>query len=289
MSTQNVTLYTAQLSPRSEIMRYLNPLAFINSGWAHRKLIQRLVFKEILGRYRGSFLGGLWWIALPLFMLAVYTFVFSVIFQAKWQIPATGKGTFATIFFSGLIVFNFFSESVTRSPSLVLENVSYVKKVVFPLEILAWVTLFVGLTNAFISFSLLMGLYVWVSGPPPLTVLYLPLIILPYSLAVLGLIWFISALGIYIRDLNQIVALLCSVMLFLSPIFYPLEAVPSSFQAVILLSPLTFAIDQVRSVLFWGDAPDFVGLALYSCAAFISAWMGYAWFMVTKRGFADVV
>ena len=177
------------------------PLAVFTGFWQHRRLILSLARREIESRYRGSFLGLVWSFLTPLLMLAVFTFVFSVVFQARWQVPVGGKGQFALLLFSGLIVFNIFAECINRAPGLVLEHATYVKKVVFPLEILPWVSLLGALFNVLASLVVLLVLYVMVLGAPPWTAILFPVIVLPLILLVMGLSWFLASVGVFVRDL----------------------------------------------------------------------------------------
>ena len=273
----------------SPIATVLGPLGFIKSGWSNRKLVIRLARREIESRYRGSFLGIIWSVLVPVIMLFVYAFVFTVVFQAKWEIPAGGKGHFVLLLFTGLIVFNIFSECLNRAPGLLIAHVSYIKKVVFPLEILPWVTLLVALFNAVISYLVLAVAYLFLLGLPPVTAFYLPLIILPILFFSLGLTLFFSSVGIFIRDLQQLMGLITMVIMFLSPLFYPLSALPESFRNYIRFVPLALAIEESRKVLFLGQAPNMIVWAAYLACSWIVAWLGFVWFMKTKKGFADVV
>ena len=255
----------------------------------HHGLIFSLIQREIESRYRGSILGLGWSLIVPATMLIVYTFVFTVIFKARWNLEIEGPAEFALLLFSGLIVFQFFSECITRAPSLMLENIPYIKRVVFPLEVLGMVSIGTALINVFLSSTILMIGYVFIRGIPPLTAFFFPIVFLPFALLVLGLVWFFSSIGVYLQDLKQFVGAVIPLFLFLSPVFYPIEALPERFIFFIYLNPLTFIIEQMRSVLFYGEMPNFVGLFSYSLFAMFIAWMGYLWFSLTKYGFPDVV
>jgi len=257
--------------------------------WRHRELIKVLVKREVLGRYRGSFLGLLWSFLNPLFMLAVYTFVFSVVFKARWNVESDSKTEFALVLFAGLIVFNLFGETINRSPSLVLNNPNYVKKVVFPLEILPVVTLLSALFHGLISLGVWLLAYQVFFGLPRVTVIYLPLIVLPYLLFVLGLSWGLASLGVFLRDVSQFIGTIISVLMFMTPIFYPVTALPEEFRQWLYLSPLTLVIEQTRDVIYWGKQPDFALLGIYTMVSVLIAWLGFAWFQKTRKGFADVL
>lgn len=282
-------MFGSTLAPPGNAGHGAGPLALFRSSWQHRRLILRLAKREVAARYRGSMLGVVWAVLTPLLMLAVYTFVFTTIFQARWGTAGDSRGEFALLLFCGLILFTVFSECVNRAPGLLLENVSYIKKVVFPLEILPVVGLVVALFNAALSFAILALFYLIVLGLPPLTVLLLPLVLAPLCLMTLGVSWFLAASGIFLRDLRQVVGVGVSVLMFLSPIFYPITAVPERFRAVIHLNPLTGILEQARDLLFWGRIPSVQEWGLATLAGFLCAWLGYAWFAKTRRGFADVV
>lgn len=268
----------------------MSPLRlFFGSFWRNRQLIFQLTRREIVGRYKGSMLGMLWSLLLPLFMLSVYTFIFSVVFQSRWGVSHGGKFEFALILFCGLIAYNIFSECVMRAPTLVLNNVMYVKKVVFPLEILAWTSIGSALYFALTNLIILIVFQYFVAGFLHWTIMLYPLVLLPLVLSVLGLSWFLASLGVFVRDIGHLVGVVISVLLFLSPVFYPVSAVPPGFQTVLALNPLTFVIEQSREVVLWGHQPAWGAFGVYLAASFVIAWAGYSWFQKTRKGFADVV
>lgn len=267
----------------------ISPREMVASLWRNRELTRALIQREVLGRYRGSFLGILWSFFNPLFMLAVYTFVFSVVFKARWGGGSDSKTEFALVLFAGLMVFNVFSECISRAPGLILANANYVKKVVFPLEVLPWVALGASLFHGAISLIVWLIAYLLLFGLPHITVLYFPLIILPLVFFVMGLSWLLAALGVYLRDVSQFTGVIITVLMFMSPVFYSASSLPEVYRGLLLLNPLTPAIEQTRAVLFWGQAPDF---SLLLCSLLVSvtvAWMGFAWFQRTRKGFADVL
>jgi lipopolysaccharide transport system permease protein len=257
--------------------------------WRHRNLIRSLVTREVLGRYRGSFLGILWSFFNPVFMLLIYTFVFSVVLKARWNVGSDSKTEFALVLFAGLIVFNIFSECIARAPSLILSNANYVKKVVFPLDILPWVSLGSALFHTGISVGVWLLAHLILFGAPHLTSLWLPLILLPLVLFVIGLSWIFASLGVFLRDVSQLTGILITAVMFLSPIFYPVTALPEDYRYLLLFNPLTPVIEMTRDVLFWGRQPDFVLLTSYTIGSAFIAWLGFAWFQKTRKGFADVL
>jgi lipopolysaccharide transport system permease protein len=266
-----------------------SPCEMVASLWRHRSLIHASAKREVLGRYRGSALGLLWSFFNPLFMLAVYTFVFSVIFQARWGGGSGSKTEFALLLFAGLIMFNLFAECINRAPGLILGNVNYVKKVVFPLEILPFVGLISALYHALISLLVWLVAYVVFFGVPHATVLYLPLVVLPFALFIMGLSWALASLGVFLRDVSQFIGVVTMSMMFLSPIFYPASALPEAYRHILFINPLTPVIELARDVMYWGKAPNFAMLSLYFVATLAIAWLGFAWFQKTRKGFADVI
>ena len=266
-----------------------SPLAMSSSLLRNRNLVWSLVKRDVLGRYRGSMFGILWSFFNPLLMLLIYTFVFSVIFKARWSAGSTSKVEFAMVLFSGLLVFNIFSECLNRAPSLVLMNVNYVKKVVFPLEILPMVSLGCALFHGAVSFLVWLLFHCVFFGLPPATAWLLPVVLLPMLCLTMGLSWLLASLGVYIRDVSQVILLVTTALLFLSPIFYPISALPEDIQRFILLNPMTSIVEDVRGVLVQRTVPELGGFLLRLAGSAFAAWLGFAWFQKTREGFADVL
>jgi lipopolysaccharide transport system permease protein len=266
-----------------------SPRALFASLWDNRELIVQLTQREVLSRYRGSILGLAWSFFNPLLMLVVYTFVFSVIFKARWGPGDESKADFAIVLFVGLIIHGLFAECINRAPGLILGNVNYVKKVVFPLEILPWVAAGSALFHAAISIAVLLAAQLVFHHALAWTVVFLPIVLVPLLLSTMGLAWFLSSIGVYVRDIGQTIGIFTMVLLFLSPVFYPVEALPENYRILLVLNPLTLVIGDARRVLIWGEAPDWAGLMLYAAVSFAVAWLGFWWFQRTRRGFADVV
>lgn len=265
------------------------PVEMFASLWRHRELVKASAKREVLGRYRGTILGLLWSFFNPLFMLTVYTFVFSEVFKARWSAGSESKTEFALVLFAGLMVFNLFAECINRAPGLILSNPNYVKKVVFPLEILPFVGLLSAVYHMFISLGVWLVAYVILAGMPHVTVLLLPLVILPFALFIMGLSWALASLGVFLRDVSQFIGVVVTTLMFLSPIFYPVSVLPEAYQHILYLNPLTSAIEMTRDVLYWGRLPDFQVLALYWLVTVAVAWFGFAWFQKTRKGFSDVL
>lgn len=261
----------------------------LSSFLRNRSLIFQLTKREVIGRYRGSVLGIAWSFFNPLIMLAVYTVVFSTVFQARWNVGSDSKTEFALVLFIGMIVHGILAESMNNSPTLMLRNVNYVKKVVFPLEILPWVVLGSTLFHACVSLLVWSLFYLAVNYSLQWTFIFLPLVLIPLVLFSLGVSWALASLGVYIRDIGQMTGVLTTILLFMSPIFYPASMLPEPYQTIIYLNPLTFIIEQARNVLIWGIIPDWIGLVIAYIVSVLVAWTGFAWFQKTRKGFADVL
>jgi lipopolysaccharide transport system permease protein len=261
------------------------------SLWRNRQLIVQMTKREVAGRYKGSAMGLAWSFFNPVFMLVVYTFVFSEIFKARWGGIGgdDSKTQFAVLLFVGLIVLGLFSEVLNRAPGLIVSNVNYVKKVVFPIEILPVVAMGAALFHGLISLVVLLSAFALFNGYLNWTAIFIPLVLLPLVILTTGLTWILTSLGVFLRDVGQTIGIITTVMMFLSPVFYPLTAVPERFRPIIMANPLTFIIEQAREVLVWGHLPNWLGLAVYTVAAIVVACAGYAWFQKTRKGFADVL
>ncbi|MGB9624090.1 MAG: ABC transporter permease [Phycisphaerae bacterium] len=279
------------ISIRSQpVSYYLRPATLWRSLWGHRDLIRQLTWRNVLIRYRGSILGVLWSFLLPLLMLAVYTFVFGVVFQSRWPGRKTASiGEFALTLYAGLVVYTLFSETLNAAPQLIVGNPNYVKRVVFPLEILPLCSLGAALFQACIGIVALLACEVVFTGGLSRTVYWFPAVLLPLLMLTLGLAWFLASLGVYVRDAGQIIGIVLQVLMFLSPIFYSIEQVPAGFQAAMRLNPLTVIVVNARNTLLWGQPPEWIWLVATGAGSFVVMQLGYVWFMKTRRGFADVL
>lgn len=283
--------YSANGNQRTGIGQYINPLFILNNLWRHRELTQRLASREVLSRYQGSFLGVFWSFLIPLLMLGVYTFVFTVIIPARYGIKQgdVPKGEFAVTLFCGLVIFNFFAETVTRAPLLVVGNANYVKKVVFPLEVLPVSVLLANLIHLLIStIILILGLVVLL-GHFSLYMLFFPLALLPLFMLTSGLSWIIAAMGVYIRDISQIIVVAMQFLMFMTPIFYSTEVVPEQYAWVFFLNPLAIIVNEARRAMIWDQSPNWLQWGVLTGATFVFMILGYAWFMVHKPKFADMI
>lgn len=279
-------------TPRAlPLVHHLSPVAMVRNLWAHRDLTWQLAQRDIAARYRSTYLGMLWSILNPLVLLAIYTFVFSVVFRARWGDNLDeSRGEFALAMFCGILVYNVFSEVLIRAPGMVVGNPAYVKKLVFPLEVFVPSGLLAALIN------MLIGVGVWLVGWglimhtwPPVTGLWLPVLMIPVCLLTVGLGWIAASLGVFIRDLGHAILLFVQMLFFMTPIFYKIERVPTPFRYILYANPLTWSVEDVRNVLMWGQQPNWAWLGLATLAAAAFAVAGYAFFMKSKRAFADVV
>jgi lipopolysaccharide transport system permease protein len=256
--------------------------------WRHRSLVAELTRREFSGRYRGSFGGVIWSFVQPLFMLSVYTVAFGVIMKARWGF-AGSTSAYALMLFSGLIIFNLFAECLVRSTTLISANPNFVKKVVFPLELLPVITVASALIHALIALAVWFLGYLLLAGIPPASALLFPLILLCYMPILFGMGWLLSALGVLVRDIAQLSGMLTQTLLFLTPIFYSIDSAPPLLRHLLLLNPLTFIVEQFRAVLIVGKTPAFAGLALYFILAWLFAWGSLALFRKLRPAFADMV
>lgn len=266
-----------------------SPLLALQSILKHRRLILEMVRREVVGRYRGSVMGLLWSFLTPVLMLVVYTFVFSVVFNARWAGGTDSKTEFAIVLFIGLMVFNLFSECINRAPTLILSNPNYVKKVIFPLEILPIVSIGTAIFHFVVNMLVWMLFYLIVFGVPPISALWMPVVMLPLIILCIGLSWMLASLGVYLRDVGQVVGVITTMLMFMSPIFYPVAAMPEQFRGLMHLSPLTYFIEQARDLLAWGNGMHWTPWLKELFWALLVFMLGFAWFQKTRKGFADVI
>lgn len=254
-------------------------------------MVVQLTQREVDGRFRQSVMGGLWLVITPLAMLLVLTLVFRHVMGVRWPGLSQEEShlAFALRLYAGLALFQFFADCVNRSPGLVLAQPQLVKKVVFPLELLAWVNVGSALVGLLVSGGLLVVGAAWLQGGLPASVLALPLVWLPMVPLMLGLGWLLSGMGTYVRDVGQVLGPVLSAMMFLTPIFFPVEALPASVRGWMVLNPLAEPITQTRRVLLDGQWPDWAAWATHAGVCVLVAVLGAAWFARVRRGFADVV
>ncbi len=276
------------ISPQSR--HRASPAALAATFWRNRHLLWQLTKRDVAGRYRGSFMGVWWSLVIPLVMLAVYTFVFSEVFQARWGgATGQGRGQFAVMLFIGIIIHGFFCECLIRAPQLITANPSYVKRVVFPLEVLAVSTLASAFFHLGVNLLVLLAGALLLGQPVTWSAAWLPLVLAPLAVASLGVVWFLAGLGVYVRDVTQVTGVLATLLLFASPVLYPLSAVPERFRLILWFNPLTLIIEQARRVFLAGQPPDWSIWSLYLACALAFSWLGFWWFQRARKGFADVI
>lgn len=272
------------------IFRFINPINIILHFWSHRNLIKQFTKREILSRYRGSNLGLLWSVINPLIMLTVYTFVFSVVFKGKWGITdSTNQFEFAIIMFCGIIAYNIFNETINRAPTLIIGNVNYVKKVIFPLEILPITIISSSLVHSFISLIILILMSNFLFMTTTWTIILFPIVMAPLVFFTLGFTWFLSSLGVYVRDIGYTVIVLTNILFYITPIFYPITAVPEFLRIYMYFNPLTTIVESLRQIVLWGQVPYWPSIILLYFISYSVMVIGLTWFMKTRKGFADVL
>lgn len=257
--------------------------------WHQRTLVYELTKRDIHGRYRGASFGLIWTLITPFLMLCIYTLAFGFVFNSRWPGAAGTPGEFALILFVALIVHGFFTECFGRAPGLVLANPNFVKRVVFPLEILPWPMIGSALFHLFANVLVLLAMMLIVGYPTHWTILLLPLVLAPLMLMMLGLGWLLASLGVYFRDISQLTGVVSTAVLFLSSAFIPPQQLPSEYAQLFQLNPLTFFIDEARAVTLFGQLPDWPRWGVFMLAGLTVAWIGNSWFDRTRRGFADVI
>ena len=269
--------------------RLLDPLSPYIALKRHFTLIVQMAKRDVASRYRGSFMGLFWSFFNPLLMLAIYTFVFGVIFKARWNMHVTSHIAFAIILFAGLNVSMMFTECANRASTLIVDNTNFVKKVVFPLETLSWSVLGAALFHLLIATVALLAIELIATHHLPWTVLLFPIVIAVFLPFMAGTIWLLASLGVFFRDLKQAIAIVTTAMMFLAPIMYPMSMIPGQYRIFLYLNPLTVIAMASQNVLFLGELPRWDHLALYFVVSCLFAWLAFAWFEKTRKGFADVV
>ncbi len=279
---------SAPAAPARSSRHRTDPPWVFGSLLRHRELVMQLAKREVFSRYRGSFFGMLWSLFNPLLMLAVYTFFFGTVLKVRWA-ESTSTAGFASILFVGMIVHGYFAECLIRSSSLIVGNPSYVRKVIFPLEILPWSTVAAAIFHTCASVVVIIVFLLVDQGSVPPTIVLLPLVLLPLTFFCVGFAWFVASLGVYVRDTAQIVGVLSSVLMFMSPVFYPITALAPEYRRAFELNPLTPSIEFARMVTLHGKLPPFEDLAILGLWGLLVAWLGMVWFQRTRNGFGDVL
>ncbi|MGH8214744.1 MAG: ABC transporter permease [Rhodanobacteraceae bacterium] len=269
--------------------RLTDPISPYRALTRHFALVVQMARRDVAGRYRGSFAGLLWSFFNPLLMLAIYTFVFGMIFKSRWNAQTTNQFQYAMVLFAGLNINTFFSECANRATTLIVENTNFVKRVVFPLEILTWSTLGSALFHLFVSTSVLLVLSPFLMGRTPWTVILFPIVVMCFLPFVAGTVWLLASLGVYLRDLRQVVGIATMALMFLAPILYPATLIPERYRFALYFNPLTVIAEASQNVLTWGRPPVWSHLGVYVLVSGLFAWLAFACFEQTRKGFADVV
>lgn len=267
----------------------MHPFSVFDPLRRHRLLLWEMTKRDISARYKGSHLGMFWAVLMPLAMLSIYSYVFGTVFKSRWNLSGEAELPFPIVLFSGLIVFNFLAECVNRAPTLVTFSPNLVKKTVFPIAILPWMAMITATINSFISVAILLVGEWLIVGHVPVTALLFPFVLMPVALVALGIGWFLSSLGVYVRDIAQLVGLLTTALLFLTPIFYPPHGAPGALHAFTDINPLATQVQSMREVLLWGQVPSLPSFAVALLVGWAVAWFGLVWFSNTSDGFADVL
>lgn len=255
----------------------------------HRSLTWELAKRDVLGRYRGASFGLLWALISPFLMLLIYTFAFGTVMGSRWPEVESGGASFAIVLFAALLVHGFFAECLIKAPMLVAGQPNFVKRVVFPLDVLPWPMVISAGFHALANLLVFLVLQLVLDGGVQATALWFPLVLLPLAIAGLAVGWALAALGVYLRDIGQVTPLLSVALLFLSSAMVPPSVLPEEYRWLFALNPLNFVMEQSRDVLVRGLEPNFAGLALYAALALALACIARALFGRLRRGFADVL
>jgi len=269
--------------------RLIDPLSPYVVLKRHSTLIVQMAKRDVISRYRGSFAGLMWSFFNPLLMLVIYTFVFGVIFKSRWGNQTSNQFQYAVVLFAGLNINTLFSECANRATTVIIENTNFVKRVVFPLETLSWSVIGSGLFHLAVSTLVLLVILPFIMGYIPWTVVLFPIVVACFLPFVAGTVWLLASLGVYFRDLKQLVGIVTMALMFLAPILYPLSLIPERYRVLMYLNPLTVIAKASQDVLIWGKLPRWDHLGLYAVSACLFAWLAFAWFEHTRKGFADVV
>lgn len=263
-----------------------NPVRIVSDIWTHRYLLGQLIKRDVLLRYRGAMFGVLWIFLSPLLMLGIFAYVFGQVFQARGGAAEVAL-PFWLFLYSGLIVFNIFSETVSRAPASVRGYPSFVKKIIFPVQILPLVPLGAALVHAIFNFLILVVALVWTGNFHPQTLLY-PIALAPVIFLAMGFSWFLGAWGVFIKDMTQIVPVFIQMLMFLSPVFYPVSAVPSVLQPLYRFNPLGHVIEFSRD-LVTGQPAEWSVWGLAFLVSLLVALLGNLFFQHSREEFADVL
>ena len=253
-------------------------------------LLFSLAGRDFKLKYRESVLGAIWAVLVPLVMLGLYTAVFSTIFSARWGgKPVVNKVDYSVILFVGLIVYGIFADTIARAPSVILSNPGFVKKVVFPLEVLPGVGLLSALYNAGMECVALLIFMCFSSFGLHLEMLLFPVVLIPFLMMVYGLALIFASLGVYIRDFDQFAGLLTRVMMYIMPVLYPATIFPEPWRSRMEANPMAVFVEQMRELMLFGHQPNWSQLGIASAWSVVILAFGCFWFQKTRKAFADVI
>lgn len=256
--------------------------------WRHRGLVLELTRREFAGRYQGSVGGAVWPFIIPVAYLALYSVAFGVVMNARWTLGGTTT-EYVFNLFAGLIIYNLFSDVLIRSSVLIVSNQNYVKKIVFPLELLPLPIVLVALANAFIGLAVWIGVYMVLIGPPTKYMLASPLVLVMIAPMLCAAGWILSAVAVAVRDISQMIGLFSQSLLFMSPIFYTTEMAPSVLQKYLYFNPLTIPVEALRSSLLHASMPGLDLLFFYVVESLILFALARLVFRKIRPHFADLL
>lgn len=287
---QKLRVATARTLRRERWLRALGrlftlPFRAIFANWG---LVRSMVRRDILARYRGSFMGAFWTVLSPLLLMVTYFFVFGIVLEARFGNDQSRSG-FALYFLAGMLPWLAFSEALARAPGVLWEHRNFVKKLLFPVETLPVNLTAAGLVTECIAAILLLGVLLALRGAAPLSALWLPALFVPQVLFTLGLCWFLAALGVFVRDLSQVMGFLLTLWFFLTPICYPEASLPAAIAPILAKNPMSVLVREYRTVLLEGAAPSAAGLGMLYALGSVTFLGGFAWFYKLRRWFADVL
>ena len=252
------------------------------------ELVSSLARRDMVARYKGSVLGILWAVLTPVVMIAIFTFLFAGVFGARFG-ASSSPWDYALYLFCGLLPWTMFQETLQRSATTIVDHANLVKRVLFPLETLPAAQTLSALGNQLLGTVALILVTIVIRQSLPLTVLWLPVLLIPQVILTLGAAWLVSSLGVFIRDLSQGITLVLTAWMYLTPIIYPDSIVPERYRWLINLNPFTPLIRSYRLIMLEGKAPDWIGLGYFSLFAIVVFCFGYWWFAKTRKNFADVI
>ena len=255
---------------------------------ARYELVLSLARRDLISRYKGSALGVVWAVVTPMVMIAIFTFIFANIFGARFG-PSSSAWDYALYLFCGLLPWTMFQETLQRATTTIVSHANLVKRVLFPLEALPVALTLSSLANQMLGTIALIVATLILRKTLPITIFWLPLLLIPQTLLTVGAAWLIASLGVFLRDLAQGIGLVLLAWMYLTPIIYPESVVPDRYRGLLNLNPFTPLVRSYRQIMLEGYGPDWMGLAYFSIFSFVMFCVGYWWFARTRKNFADVI